>query len=740
MPQAKAQLELKTFKAGLQTESTPVNGGMASALEMSNFRLSLDGSVSVRENLASTFPTSLSGTAASGNLGYEKSFSWTRPTGFDKPVVVFNRRGVLNFFSVDNTGTVPTLTSIPTNFYSLDPTEQDLVMSMQHSSAQFATVGGDLIVGGHRLCYKYAFDADSATPSILITYFTIEVNDVFGIEDGTSIDNPALWYGNPDPSFGQSPYTTTRHNYNVMNQGFKADDLLSYGASVPASPNNWSLYPAGVSADYEFDHVVQEKADLINLNVKAPRGSNKVELLWRGGSRKSFMDKNATNVPDTDRTAVVAYNPAYMLEDGHARIFQSTQTASHNGDFGWLVASHAGRAWYSYRDPKPYQLESTAPKMSSLVAFSRSVTEDGSEGKCITQNDPAGVISDVLDSDGGFIIIEGARTIRALVPFQDQMIVFAEEGVWAIYSDGLFTATNYGVRKISDSGILPVLSAAEMIVSLGSSLSYWSREGIELIEADVQSGRLNITNSTRATVDRKYTEYSRRELLTSCFDYSTSIIKWVTKDTATGEYFELLLNTSTGTFYEYVLEELETTGTNYIVGCIELLDSDSKEGKQGYLVVTDDSVDSAVNYDTIKIAYFNGSTAFVEAKILTNVDTFGDASKRKNAAQLTVYMEQTEKTQNATGLDDESSCLVQTRWDFADSIASNKIGKEFEAYRLRRMPASSTTDFDYGFDTVVTRNKIRGRGRALAIQFRSQPGKKCHLYGFSLDVASNAVT
>ena len=103
-------------------------------------------------------------------------------------------------------------------------------------------------------------------------------------------------------------------------------------------------------------------------------------------------------------------------------------------------------------------------------------------------------------------------------------------------------------------------------------------------------------------------------------------------------------------------------------------------------------------------------------------------------------MEQTEKTQDASGLLDTSSCKVSVAWDFADNISSNKFSRAFEVYRLSRVAVSDTTDYVHGHDVVITRNKVRGSGRALAVNVSSVAGKFCHLYGMNLEIYGNGKT
>ena len=79
-----------------------------------------------------------------------------------------------------------------------------------------------------------------------------------------------------------------------------------------------------------------------------------------------------------------------------------------------------------------------------------------------------------------------------------------------------------------------------------------------------------------------------------------------------------------------------------------------------------------------------------------------------------------------------SSCTVQPRWDFADSVNSGKFGTSFEAYKLKRnyIPTGVGDSFDYGQVVISTKNKVRGTGRAFSMRISTTAGKDCQLLGW----------
>jgi hypothetical protein len=120
--------------------------------------------------------------------------------------------------------------------------------------------------------------------------------------------------------------------------------------------------------------------------------------------------------------------------------------------------------------------------------------------------------------------------------------------------------------------------------------------------------------------------------------------------------------------------------------------------------------------------------------------TGGAGNLAKQSPYITFHFNKTE-----SGFDENyepinpSGCLVRASWDWSNSDNSNKQGKEFQAYRFRRhyMPQDNTDEFNNGFETVVTKNKVRGRGKALSVLIKTEPSKDCQVIGWEQEVTIN---
>jgi hypothetical protein len=138
---------------------------------------------------------------------------------------------------------------------------------------------------------------------------------------------------------------------------------------------------------------------------------------------------------------------------------------------------------------------------------------------------------------------------------------------------------------------------------------------------------------------------------------------------------------------------------------------------------------------------FDGVGVDFSSFLLTGYNLAGDMARQKQVIYLQVFCRRTEDYYDILGnLDHQSSCMVKSEWNWNNSAAQGKWGTSFQAYRfLYPYAATGTTGdaFDYGETVVVTKNKLRGRGKSLSILFESAAGKDLHLYGWNALVTIN---
>lgn len=122
----------------------------------------------------------------------------------------------------------------------------------------------------------------------------------------------------------------------------------------------------------------------------------------------------------------------------------------------------------------------------------------------------------------------------------------------------------------------------------------------------------------------------------------------------------------------------------------------------------------------------------VEAFLLMGADGIGNWHSFRQAPVVHVHSYATDLAPNVN----ESSILMRARWDWTDNVYTGKWGSEQQVHRRSRpfVPMYSS-GWDDGYPVVVTRNKVRGRGRALQLVFRSEEGHDAHLLGYAIRYA-----
>ena len=425
------------------------------------------------------------------------------------------------------------------------------------------------------------------------------------------------------------------------------------------------------------------------------------------------------------------------------------------------VASFSGRVFYAGL---------TSAKNAGTILFSRLVEDEADLGKCYQQNDPtAEYLSDLVATDGGFINIPDAVNIQLLYPFRSSLFVFAENGVWQITGvDGIFSATAYGVNRVSNIGLLN----PQAFVQAEGLPFWWSRFGIHTLTIDEVSGQGSEQNITISTIQSFWDKISTtaKSKVTSIYDSINKKIYWAYPDN--DETVEsklnniLILDLTLSAFYPWKISD-QASNTSSVVGlsfysgfgATELaLDVITSAGDDVVTSAGDDVINTQISDFTtgdpalvllvrdgatnkLTMAKFSDPgfldwgdtnyTSFAE----TGYDFIGDLIVKKNAPYIAVYSRLTEQGFTGNEVDGyesirPSSLLVSTAWDF-----NSNFGSPQEAYRFKHpivVDPDNLSNFNYPEDVIITRLKVRGHGRSMRIKYESTQGKDFILLGWGL--------
>jgi hypothetical protein len=430
-------------------------------------------------------------------------------------------------------------------------------------------------------------------------------------------------------------------------------------------------------------------------------------------------------------------------------------------------AFFAGRAWYAGVD---------SGSKSGWVLFSQVVTTVNNLGKCYQENDPTSeIFSDLKDDDGGVVPIPDAGTIICLKTAGSVLLVFGTNGVWSIRGgDQGFKATDYTVEKISSTGAV----SAKAVVSVDDVIMYWAANAIYAIKMD-QNGIGQVQNLTDTTIKTYYQDipllckqyaqgiYNRTEQVVY-FTFSSSADNFTTygnffKDsllkfdiTLKCFYLERLTvgyphitNVATTTevyigtqnFYVYAGGDIVAADGYDVLSYADVPNSASSQTK--FL-----SVDSGSGNNTVSFAeYSNSREDFQDwgdsensAYIITGYNMGGVGPVRnKTAPMITVFAKKTETYLDADlNPTTASSIKMQTRWDFTDNSYPGKWSDEYEVYRqLRPYFTNTAGTTEDGYPLIITRNKVRGRGKALQIKWSAGTNKDLQMVGWSINFVGN---
>lgn len=775
---ANAEKQINSFIKGLVTESNPLTFPENASLDEENFILNRDGSRERRLGLdfEDDYVLNSLGTSFLENTTFHE---W-KLSGVGSEVSI----GVVRAY--DKLWFINMLARSPSAAL-LNSGDSITISGLASSAISTAVINNALIIVSHDLQYPYRLTYNSETDTVEASSYKVYVRDFWGVYDGLN-DN-------------QRPTALSEmHRYNLLNQGWaksiqttciapntsNAIECTKVKLGVyPSNSDNWSLGKVADSASANF-----EKYDALEMKKRthdflhAPKGKHIIEVFDRGASRAIASQVPVAATPVISSSALSSWptsiTPVMVnVVDGatssvvltYNELPQDTETSSFS-----TIASFAGRVWYSGVRTAVIDADSYSPNLSGYVFFSQTVINDEKLGKCYQEADPTSdQISDIIDTDGGAVHIVDAINIIALVPTKSALIVFAENGVWQISGgEANFSATEYSTAKISAVGC----NSPKTIVAVNNEVFYWAKAGIFRIVSDSADGGLKSENLSLTSIQTLYNNIpeDNKQKARGVFEEKENTIRWLYNNDLTyqGENKfnkELVLDLTLGAFYPntfsdtgvYVADFVKIpdyaesqavdevyVGTDAVLitdlteVVISILERSQREAPYSYL-----AIDPATAKFTL--AKFN-NTSFLDweaydsvgvdftSYLVTGYEIFGEILRHKQVPYIFFYFDRTEDGFDANlNLTNQSSCIVQAQWNWANSANSGKWGTAFQAYRLTRpyIPSGILDTFDYGDRVIVTKNKLRGRGRAISLKISSETGKDMKLLGWAMKVTGD---
>jgi hypothetical protein len=416
-------------------------------------------------------------------------------------------------------------------------------------------------------------------------------------------------------------------------------------------------------------------------------------------------------------------------------------------------------------------------RLTDRIYFSKVIENDSDLGKCLQEADPTSeYISDLLPSDGGYITIPNLGTLRGMMPYGRALLLFSSEGVWAIGpgEGGLFSAVGYSVNKITDAGCI----AKQSIMLADNIPVYWSNAGIYAIMQDENSGFLSGLNITQDTINGLYHSIRHQEKtrVKAAYDpvrkrafflYNSRLVEAQTGNPVVDNDEEQEYSTSVTP-----LGDIDDTDTNEISYDTALIFDVRLKAWIKWVFGTGDikvrdMLCLPTNYSTDSL---NGGLRFLcqetgttkhylgeltatmyedwgvesPAFLYTGPDSLGEPERLRYAPYVHVFMRKESKEPrvvaqapaaltfapagtevNLTLQGRNTSLFMQPRWDWARGSNSGKIQDYVQVYRETKPNPDS-------FGLVVTKNKVRGRGRNLFLAFKAGEKSPAWLDGWTV--------
>jgi len=706
MPQNLTQRVVNTFIKGLVTEAGELTFPPDASVDELNCDLRRDGSRRRRKGIAKETNAVLS-TFTVSDAAITTTGTWSNVGGQSGlEFLVFQNGATLYFY---NKAEAPFSANQETHTVNLATYETSGGVGASEAKCTFTSLKGALLVVSSAINPIY-IERDNVAETLTVTQIDFRTRDFD-------------WQGDTSTYLTDDSSPSNERKYDAQNTGWNTGN----GAPTDLTKRLTHPWYSGKDATGTYDAAEWNKI------------YTGTTLTGNGHYILDFFNKNRTSA------------------SGISGLTTEVETSRFS-----TIANFAGRAFYAGLN---------SAKNTDIILFSQLITDFNKLGECLQQNDPTSEqISDLLDTDGGTIRIAGAVGIKVLYVIDASLYVFADNGVWRIEGiDGVFSPSAFAVKKVTDVGIV---DASSFIVADGSPI-WWSRNGIHTLDFDGATGRPVESNLTLGTIQSYWDlipNESKTKLKTA-FDSVNKRAYWSWPDQDEGVESKvnniLVLDAALRAFYPWYIEDAGTD-TDCVVGfefysgfgaSLSALDVVTTNGDDVVTTAGDDVIsqqvanvatgspaiialirDNATN--KITMGSFSGDdfldwgTTNYSSYAEAGYDFMGDLLLKKTAPYVTTYMRLTETAwegNEETGYqpDNPSSMFVTSFWDFKSASSSSPQ----QAYRFKRMPvvnSSNLLDFNHPESVIVTRMKLRGKGRSMRIKFESEQGKDFILLGFSI--------
>lgn len=754
-----------SFIRGFISEATGLNFPKDACTEAMNCVFDSKGTVSRRLGIDYEASASTANTVTR-NSSAVSEFVWESVAGDgNRSFLVVQVGEVLHFWNVPSSGALSANKKAFT--VNLATYAVSGATNIGTRACQFASGIGDLFVT-HPNCDPFYVSYNVNGDTITVSSITVMIRDLVGIETNVPF--------NVRPSS-----MTNQHKYNLWNQGWFVgvatawSNATNTATSTAYTPFEWwsasenrtnkaiDGYPSNADVwwNYKdsggrFSGIMMRYIGKSPPSAPAPKGHFLMKAFqqYKGYSKIASISQSSGN----NFATVTLYESTPWLTNASI-VIEGASTARFNGTFAvrsigsgdtadtftipivgnttsgsssadddfycYLanseaahitagtnrpssVAFFAGRVWYA---------GTSAHEFNDKVYFSKIIEQPSDYGRCYQMNDPtAEDLSDLLPSDGGVISIPEMGNLIRMVPVGQDMLLFATNGIWRISgSEGIgFRANDYSVAKMSS---VPSTSPSSFTLVEGVPL-FWNNDGIytmgengfqaisdktiktwfEALPTNAKSNAKGVYNPLKKTVYWLY-----RSTASTTTDNAHEYDRILCLNTLTGAFYPLSIGTGSG--YPTV-NGIAVTQYNGAVGSTtKFITTKNTSGTTFTVTFSEERDTNYVDWETPNVG-LDYSSYFT-----TGFKVPGEGLRQQFGNYINVFC-------NTAA---NSSLRLRAKWDYANSSASGDWSTEQEVYVAKTFR-----------DTLRRRVKLRGRGIACQLSFRSSAGKPFNLIGWSM--------
>src|SRR4030067_480460 len=519
---------------------------------------------------------------------------------------------------------------------------------------------------------------------------------------------------------------TNSHIYNLLNRGWTIPLMDTYAAATLYWPSLNQTWYAGKDA---------------TTGVFTPSLLDKIIF----GNNSAATGHYILNLTKKDRATASGLS-------GLSNVVSDSEPA--------LAAAYGGRVFYSGIENYLFNTkELFSLIISDIPSYNSEIFDIFT--RCYQKNDPTVEISNqLLANDGGTLTIPDMGKPVKFVNIWNKLLLFCNNGIWAITggtTDAGFSADSFQTLKISDMGT--VCGKSIVItdsVEAGISLVFWNNQSIYACSIDANNNIIIqdiISNSIKTLFDN--IAAAAKIEAKGYYDAYDNKVYWAYKKDTTlnnGKYRDaiLILDLTLKAFYPYQLEKVNADKNldPTIVGFTQDSFTSGLTTKPTLQVqVIRHSVSDVAVYATQTdfssknfkdFEYWTSGTYFA-SYMETWGDRVGDPIRDKQPIYVFTYFKKTEDgfVDNGSGgliPKNPSSCLMSIKWDWHTTTAGGKITTPRQVYRFQRpyVPVDINDTFNTGESVIETKNKAKGKGKAVTYKFESENGKDFRLLGYSV--------